>query len=219
MARPSIGKKAMTAAQRQRRRYARQKHQVKIGRRAEREQQLAMTTSAATASLGRQLYSVIYADPPWRFQPYSRISGMDRAADNHYPTMTLPEIKALPVPAAEDCILFLWATAPMLPQALDVITAWGFEYKTHCLWVKNQIGTGYWFRNMHELLLIATRGEVPAPPPAWRVPSVFNEPVGKHSSKPPGFADLIEHWFPNLPKLELFARTAREGWDCWGNEL
>lgn len=178
-----------------------------------------MTTSVAAARLGRQLYSVIYADPPWRFQPYSRISGMDRAADNHYPTMTLADISALRVPAADDCVLFLWATAPMLPQALDVIAAWGFTYKSHCIWVKEHIGTGYWFRNLHELLLVATRGAVPAPPPGWRLPSVFHEPTGRHSEKPSAFAEMIEHWFPNLPKVELFARTARDGWDCWGNEV
>ena len=82
--------------------------------------------------MGRQeIFGVIYADPPWRFEPYTRDTGMDRAADNHYPTMTLDEIKALDVPsiAAEDCVLFLWATAPMLPQALEVMTAWGFTYK------------------------------------------------------------------------------------------
>ena len=108
---------------------------------------------------------VIYADPPWRFEPYSRDTGMDRAADNHYPTSPLEEIKALSVPsiAAPDCVLFLWATVPMLPQALEVMSAWGFTYKSNFAWAKNRMGTGYWNRNKHELLLIGTCGHIPAP--------------------------------------------------------
>lgn len=168
---------------------------------------------------GERRYGVIYADPPWRFEPYSRDTGMDRAADNHYPTLPLAAIEALAVPAADDCALFLWATAPMFPQALNVIAAWGFVYKTHCVWIKDKIGTGYWFRNLHELLLVATRGDMPAPPPSWRLPSVFNEPVGRHSEKPAAFAEFIEAWFPHVPKLEMFARQPRPGWDCWGNEV
>lgn len=168
---------------------------------------------------GNRLYGVIYADPPWRFEPYSRETGMDRAADNHYPTMTIEDIQALAVPAAEDSVLFLWATAPMLPAALSVVDAWGFEYKSHCVWAKDQVGTGYWFRNMHELLLVASRGDVPAPPPGWQLPSVFNEPLGRHSAKPAVFAEMIEALFPNMPKLEMFARVSRPSWDCWGNEI
>jgi N6-adenosine-specific RNA methylase IME4 len=193
---------------------------VKAERRNERERQLGEDTAATGQQLGRQLYNVIYADPPWRFEPYSRETGMDRAADNHYPTMSTLDIMALAIPAARDCVLFLWATAPMLPDALQVIDAWGFVYKTHCVWVKeNHVGTGYWFRSMHEPLLVATRGEVPPPPAGHRLPSVFHEPVSRHSEKPAAFAELIEGWFPNLPKLEMFARAVRPGWDCWGNEV
>ena len=105
-------------------------------------------------------YAVIVADPEWRFEPRSRETGMDRAADNHYPTSELDAIKARGVAsiAADDCVLFLWATAPMLPQALAVMEAWGFAYKSHAIWVKDRIGTGYWFRNKHELLLIGPEG-------------------------------------------------------------
>jgi N6-adenosine-specific RNA methylase IME4 len=87
---------------------------------------------------------------------------MDRAADNHYPTSPLEEIKALSVLslAAPDCVLFLWATVPMLPQALEVMTAWGFTYKSNFAWAKNRMGTGYWNRNKHELLLIGTCGSI-----------------------------------------------------------
>ena len=131
----------------------------KAERRAQRESELGRRLRA----LPTQRYGVLYVDPPWRFAPWSRITGMDRAADNHYPTMTLEEIMALNVPAADDCALFLWATAPMLPQALQVLARWGFTYRSHLVWVKDRIGTGYWTRSKHELLLIATKGDVPAP--------------------------------------------------------
>ena len=105
--------------------------EVKRTRRAAKERELAAKTKAAASKLGAKLYGVIYADPPWRFEPYSRDTGMDRAADNHYPTLTVSEIAALKVPTARDCVLFLWATAPMLPEALNVLGSWGFAYKTH----------------------------------------------------------------------------------------
>lgn len=163
-------------------------------------------------------YGVIYADPPWRFEPYSRDTGMDRAADNHYPSMTLDDIRSLPVPAADDAVLFLWATAPMLPEAIEVMTGWGFAYKSHFVWVKDRTGTGYWSRNCHELLLVGTRGEIPAPAPGEQFASVINAAVGEHSAKPAAVAEMIEEMFPSLPAIELFARGPRLGWTVWGNE-
>lgn len=144
---------------------------------------------------------------------------MDRAADNHYPTMLLDQIKALKIPAAKHCVLFLWATAPMFPQALEVMVHWGFTYKTQGMWPKDRIGLGYWLRNQHEPFVIATRGKVPAPAPGQAFPSVFFAPRGKHSAKPDAVAEMIETLYPNVPKLELFARRPRPGWDCWGNEV
>lgn len=179
---------------------------------------------AKTAELAEEVaavpgrYGVIYADPPWRFEPYSRDSGMDRAADNHYPTMTLDAIKALEIPAADSCVLFMWATAPMLPQAFDVMAAWGFSYRSHCVWAKDRMGTGYWFRNSHELLLVGTRGAVPAPAPGQQYASVIMAPLGEHSAKPAAFAEMIEGLFPGVPALEMFARGPRLGWTVWGNE-
>lgn len=189
---------------------------VKKQRRAERERQL----SSAILDLPQKRYGVILADPPWRFETYSRETGMDRAADNHYPTSPTEEIERLPVPtiAAKDCVLFLWATAPMLPDALRVMAAWGFEYKSHCIWRKDRVGTGYWFRNAHELLLVGVSkgGSVPAPAPGAREVSVTDAAVGAHSEKPDIFMEFIESWYPNLPKIELNARRARPGWDAWG---
>jgi N6-adenosine-specific RNA methylase IME4 len=186
--------------------------------REKRESALAAVTERASAELGTKLYSVIYADPPWRFEPYSRESGLDRAADNHYPTLTLDAIRQISPPAANDCALFLWATAPMLPEALSVIEAWGFTYKSHFVWHKNHVGTGYWVRNQHELLLIATRGSVPAPAPGEQPPSVISADIAEHSRKPDVFAEIIAQMFPNACPLEMFARQPRAGWDVWGNE-
>ena len=191
----------------------------KQARRQDRVEDLAERTEQASAELGAQVYSVISADPPWRFQPYSRLTGMDRSADNHYPTMTINDLLAMKPPAAKDCVLFLWATAPMLPQALDVMKAWGFTYKSHAIWAKDKIGTGYWFRNKHELLLVGTKGDIPAPAPGTQADSLIEAPVGKHSEKPEAFFNMVEVYFPTLSRLEMFARgEPREGWDQWGNE-
>jgi len=186
----------------------------KAERRANQERELAVSIR----ELPQQRFGVIYADPPWRFQPYSRQTGMDRSADNQYPTMELDKIKNLSLPAARDCVLFLWATAPMLPQALEVMKSWDFEYKTHFVWGKDQIGTGYWTRNKHELLLIGTRGNIPAPAPGKQFESLIMAPKGRHSAKPEQFRRMIEAMFPSLPKLEMFARTQSPGWEAWGNE-
>jgi N6-adenosine-specific RNA methylase IME4 len=192
--------------------------QIKRDRREARERELAAATVAASQALGSKLYGVIYADPPWRFEAYSEDSGNDRIPGNHYPTMLTKDIAAVRVPAAKDAALFLWATAAMLTDALEVMTAWGFGYKAHAVWNKDKIGLGYWFRSKHELLLVGVRGDIPAPANGTQWPSVIDAPRGEHSEKPTNFAKMIEELFPNLPKLEMFARVARPGWDAWGNE-
>jgi len=191
-------------------------HGDKKEHRATRERELASKQQA----LPDKRYGVIYADPEWRFEVYSRETGMDRAADNHYPTSDTDAICARPVQdiAAADCVLFLWATVPMLPDALRVTAAWGFAYKSHCIWAKDKIGTGYWFRNQHELLLVGTKGDVPAPAMGTQFPSLVSAPVAAHSQKPDAFYEIIERYFPTLPKIELNARRARSGWDRWGLE-
>jgi len=172
-------------------------------------------------ALPKKKYGVIYADPEWRFEPWSRETGMDRAADNFYPTSPIDVIKARDVAsiAADDCALFLWATQPMLPQALDVMETWGFSYKSHFVWAKDRISTGYWSRNKHELLLLGTRGKIPCPAAGQQWDSLMEAPRRGHSEKPEIFAELIENYFPNLPKIELNRRgPPRRGWDCWGLE-
>lgn len=179
---------------------------------------LAKATKLAGEKLGHTVYGVIYADPPWKFEPWSA-NGMDRAADNHYDTMTTDSIKEMEIPSADNAILFLWSTVPMLPAALDVMNAWGFTYKSNFVWVKDRVGTGYWNRNKHEMLLVGTKGNVPSPDPSERVDSVFEEVVGEHSAKPDAVRDMIRDAYPALPKIELFAREKHVGWHAHGNEL
>jgi N6-adenosine-specific RNA methylase IME4 len=187
-------------------------------RRAAREVELG----AKQRALPAEKFGVIYADPEWRFETYSRETGMDRAADNHYPTSETTDICARDVAAleADDCVLFLWATAPMLPDALRVMAAWGFAYKSRCVWAKDRLGTGYWFRDKCEILLVGVKGNVPAPAMGDQWPSLIEAPVGAHSAKPKIFMDMIDAYFPNLPKIELNSRDEPYGptWSVWGNE-
>ena len=193
-----------------------ERHHEKRKARDEREQKIATKIIA----LPKKRYGVILADPEWRFEFWSEKGKTNSSADNHYETSPLEAIKDRDVAsiAAPNSALFLWATVPMLPQALEVMSAWGFAYKSHFAWAKDKGGTGYWNRNKHELLLIGTRGSPPAPAPGQQWNSVIEAPVGAHSEKPDAFYKLIEAYFPTLPKIELNARKARQGWDCWGHE-
>lgn len=189
---------------------------IKKVARADKEREIA----AKITDLPDDQFGVILADPPWKFVTYSE-NGMDRAPENHYPTLETNQIADLDVEsiAADDSILFLWATAPMLRDALAVMKAWGFTYKTHFIWVKDRQGTGYWSRNVHELLLIGTRGDIPAPSMGSQWPSVVDAPLGVHSAKPEIFFEMIESYFPTLPKIELNRRgEARPGWAAFGPE-
>jgi ParB/RepB/Spo0J family partition protein len=159
-------------------------------------------------------FDVIYADPPWEY--YLPLRG---SPDMHYKTMSTEEICRLKIPAAEDAVLFLWATNPKLEDALTVMKAWGFQYKTNMVWVKDRIGTGYYFRGQHELLLVGTKGDMPTPLEEDRPPSVLYAPAGEHSEKPEAVYELIEKMYPNRRYLELFARKRRRGWTAWGDQL
>jgi len=190
-------------------------------RRAERIERLAATCNQSAPFPSDRRYAVLYADPPWHFEVYNEESGIERAAGNHYPTMSLEDICALPVlslatPAAA---LFMWTTVPHLRESFQVLDAWGFEYKTNIVWVKDKIGLGYFVRNQHELLLIATRGDMPTPLSANRPSSVITAPRREHSRKPDEAYALIERMYPELPRIELFARQTRLGWAAWGNEV
>jgi N6-adenosine-specific RNA methylase IME4 len=203
------------------------KYAVKRARRASRMTAMAGRTQAAMAALDamQHIYNVIAIDAATRFETYSKLTGMDRSAENHYETMVMAELRALPIPAAADCVLYLWSTVPLLERMMELMATWGFTYSSHVVWVKGTLdkgkikfGLGYETRNAHELLLIGKRGKVPAAIPGEQWLSVVFAPRTRHSEKPLVFAEMIERMFPDVPKLEMFARRPREGWAVWGNE-
>lgn len=171
-------------------------------------------------------YKVIYADPPWQFKTYSK-KGLGKSADKHYPTMSLEDIKALPVSklADKDCALFMWTTIPFLRQSFDVMESWGFEYKTVTfVWIKRNRksdglfwGTGYWTRANSEICMLATRGNPKRE--SASVHQVIISHVEEHSKKPQEARNRIEKLMGDVPKIELFARQRVDGWNAWGNEV
>lgn len=171
-------------------------------------------------------YNLIYADPPWQFRTWSK-KGVGRCAENHYPTMPIEDICALPVAdlADKDCALFLWATLPTLPEAFKVIEAWGFSYKTAAfVWVKrNKVadswyyGMGYWTRANAEICLLATKGKIRRE--SNRVHQIIDARLEAHSKKPDEVRDKIVELMGDLPRIELFAREKTDGWDVFGNEV
>lgn len=169
-------------------------------------------------------YQIILCDPPWR---YNFCKDNKDKIENHYPTMTLEDICNLKVPSEDNAVLYLWATAPKLLEALEVMKVWGFKYKTQAMWDKGWIGMGYWFRGQHELLLVGTKGKFSPPIPTLRESSVYMEKKSKHSKKPQYFRDLLNRQFPDKTKLEMFARKPNtliedpswRGWDVMGDEI
>lgn len=160
-------------------------------------------------------YEVIYADPPWQYSN----SGFDQSAQNQYPTMDTDAICNLCVRGvtAENAVLFLWATSPLLEDAFRVMTAWGFDYKASMIWVKNRApGMGWFVQTYHEFLLIGVNA--PSMQPLMKPKSIIEGEVSEHSRKPSQAYDLIEQMYTG-PKVELFARVERDGWSSWGNEI
>jgi N6-adenosine-specific RNA methylase IME4 len=187
-------------------------------RRAARIQRIAAIANNNTDLPTGQQWPIILADPPWRYEHPAY--GLTRDVEEHYPTLTLEDICALPVTrlAMSDSLLFVWVPPPILEQAFAVIRAWGFDYRTGIVWVKQWIGMGNYVRQQHEHLLIARRGEFPTPHERDRPSSIISAPRREHSRKPDQAYELIERMYPTLPKIELFARSRRDGWDTWGNE-
>jgi N6-adenosine-specific RNA methylase IME4 len=184
-------------------------------RRKERVERILKNNRPLDASLG--IFNVILADPPWQ---YRTVISESRRIENHYPTMSLEAIKALPVSAitAPDAVLFLWAIGPGVEEALEVLRVWGFEYRSQVVWVKPSIGPGHWIRQRHELLLLGVKGDIPVPLPENRPDSVITANRREHSEKPEEAHLLIERAFSEFPKIELFSRCLRPGWVVWGNE-
>ena len=163
-------------------------------------------------------YPVLLADPPWR---YEHVKTESRAIENQYPTMALEDICALPIAdlVTDEAILFMWTTGPKLEESLQVLNAWGFSYRTCAVWDKQKIGMGYYFRQQTEHILVGVRGSMITPGESDRPSSLISAPRGKHSEKPKVVHAVIERMYPDLPKLELFCRSPRDGWDSWGNEI
>jgi N6-adenosine-specific RNA methylase IME4 len=188
-------------------------------RRAERIERMIEISKGNADLPTDRTYPIILADPPWQYErPAFGI--LTRSEDEHYPSMALDEICALPVGdlASPNAMLFLWVSAPILAQGLEVIRAWGFAYRTGMVWDKQSSIPGRYVRQQHEHLLIARRGEFPMPLEKDRPPSVISTPRRGHSRKPDEAYAVIEQMYPDLPKIELFARNAREGWAAWGNQ-
>jgi N6-adenosine-specific RNA methylase IME4 len=164
----------------------------------------------------RGRYRVIYADPPWS---YSNELPASVPAD-HYPTLTTVEIAALPVRdlALDDAVLFLWATWPVLPEALAVVEAWGFAYKTLFVWDKVLHNVGHYSSVRSEPLVLATRGSC-QPDVRRLLDNVHTEERTVHSRKPEWFRELIHTIYPVGPRIELFARTRVAGWAAHGYEV
>lgn len=172
--------------------------------------------------LPNKKYMIIYADPPWKYND----EGCQGTATNHYPTMNNKDICDLPIKdlADNNCVLFIWATYPKLPEVLEVIKAWGFEYKSIAFqWIKLNksgkgefYGLGRWTRGNTEPCLIAVKGK-----PKRVSKSVFQlikSRINGHSRKPNVVRNKIIELMGDLPRIELFARQKVMGWDCWGNE-
>lgn len=168
------------------------------------------------------VFRVIYADPPWEYGDKRTNDEQSGSAESQYPTMPIEAICGLPIRdmAATDSVLFLWATAPLLTEAVQVIDAWGFTYKAQFVWDKLKGFNGHYNDVRHELLLVATRGSC-VPSVETLDPSVIAEKRTKHSRKPDRFYELIERLYPlgDATHVELFARRSREGWQSWGNQV
>ena len=163
-------------------------------------------------------YRVIYADPPWKYGD----SGLQQYghAEVHYPSMSIKELCALDVKglAADDAVLFMWVTSPLLDECWPVIDAWGFEYKTSFVWDKVKHNYGHYNSVRHELLLVCTRGAYLPETPRLFASVQSIERSNKHSEKPEAFRQIVEELYPTRPWIELFARRATPGWEHWGLE-
>ncbi len=172
-------------------------------------------------------YRTIYADPPWQFQNRTGKVAPEHKRLTRYETMTLEEIKRLPVSevAEEKCHLYLWVPNALLPEGLEVMKVWGFEYKTNIIWEKvrkdgmpDGRGVGFYFRNVTEILLFGVKGDKNRTLQAGRSQvNLIRAMKREHSRKPDEFIPLIEKC-SSSPYLELFARGNRDGWDMWGDQ-
>jgi N6-adenosine-specific RNA methylase IME4 len=181
----------------------------------EREQRNQDLKSKAT-ELPKNKFQVIYCDPPWQYSN----SGFAMSAENKYPTMPLEEIKKINVKeiTAENAVIFMWATNPILKDALNLMEGWGFEYKTNMVWIKTRHTAGFYVFGQHELLLIGVKGSML--PTGDKPKSIITGNNDEHSKKPGSVYETIELMYPKMKYIELFARNIPvDGWVKWGNEV
>ncbi len=191
---------------------------LRLAKQQYREAKLATFPTESVADLealvkAGKRFGTIYADPPWKYGNQATRS----STDNHYPTMTLDAIAALPIPAlvADVAHLHLWTTNAFLFACPRILEAWGFEYKSVFVWAKPQMGIGNYWRVSHEFLVLGVRGSCPFADKSlmsWKC-----IPRGSHSTKPEEVRRMIETASPG-PRLELFGRRLAEEWTVWGNE-
>lgn len=172
-------------------------------------------------------FSTVLADPPWRFQNRTGKVAPEHKRLGRYGTMTMDDIKVLPVGdvTASNAHLYLWVPNVLLPEGVDVLRAWGFRYVSNIVWAKRRKdggpdgrGVGFYFRNVTELILFGVKGSMRTLAPARRQVNMIETRKREHSRKPDEQYDLIESCSPG-PYLELFARYARPGWTSWGDEV
>jgi N6-adenosine-specific RNA methylase IME4 len=170
------------------------------------------------------MYDVIYADPAWDYAGRTQHTSVQPSggATTHYPTMTLDKLKALKVPdlAAPNSILFLWTSSPHLAQAMSLMEAWGFKYKTIAfVWEKQRTNPSYYTLSQCEICIVGTKGRIPRPRGSRKERQFLSELRQRHSKKPDEIRNRISRMFPTQKKVELFARQSTDGWDTWGNEV
>lgn len=184
-----------------------------------------MSTSWPFGDLRMFGYGMIMVDPPWRFKNWSERGDTKKSANSKYSTMSLDEIKALPVGnlAGGDAVIWLWATHPMLPQAIEVLKAWGAFYSTSGVWVKRTVhgklafGTGHVLRCASEPFLIGTFGSPFTPK---NIRTVIEGPLREHSRKPDEAYDVAAHMTPPGGfRADLFSRERRDGWEAFGDQV
>lgn len=172
-------------------------------------------------------YEIIYADPPWDYKGQKQHAGAGKkdtgGAASHYPTIKLSDLKNLDVRslAAENCLLFMWATSPHLDQAIELGKAWGFRWATVAfVWDKQKTNPGFYTLSQTELCLVFKHGKIPQPRGARNIRQLVSVPRGEHSSKPSQIREAIDAMFPSQTKIELFARGSEGSklWDFWGLE-
>lgn len=170
-------------------------------------------------------YDIIYADPAWQYDSGRNLgkkSLLDGKSNSHYGTMTIDELKKLPICniTSDDCLLFMWVVSPKLDLCIDVLKEWGFKYVTIAfIWHKQRTNPGSYTMSECEICIVGKKGKIPTPRGSRKERQFLTELRTKHSKKPDEIRDRITKMFPDQNKVELFARQNYNGWDAWGNEV